>query len=424
MDPVYALVVAAGRGSRFGGDLPKQYLPLGGAPVLRHAVAALAGHPRVAHVLVAIRPEDRARFDGAVAGLPVLPPVAGGATRQDSVRLGLEALAAHRPRHVLIHDGARPFPDAALIDRVIGGLDQAPAAIPCLPLRDTVKCAGDGVIRATVDRSNLWRAQTPQGFRFDAILAAHRAADGHELTDDSAVAEAAGLSPLLVAGSEDNLKVTTAEDLAAAERLVAARQGDVRAGQGFDAHAFGPGDRVAICGVEIPHGAGLVGHSDADVGLHALTDAVLGAIGAGDIGMHFPPSDPRWRGAASDRFLRHAADLVRARGGAVAMVDVTIICERPRIGPYRAAMIERVAAILGISADRVSVKATTTDRLGFTGRGEGVAAQAVATLRLPLQVLPDPSNFVLAGLDPAIHEPLRGRSVDDRDQPGHDDEKN
>ncbi len=384
MESVYALVVAAGRGSRFGGDVPKQYLRLGGAMVLRHAVAALARHRLVTGVLVAIRLEDRALFDNAVAGLPVLPPIAGGATRQDSVRLGLEALAPYRPRHVLIHDGARPFPDTALIDRVIQALDEAPAAIPCLPLRDTIKRAESGTIRATVDRAELWRAQTPQGFQFDQILAAHHAAAGTQLTDDSAVAEAAGLAPLLVVGSEDNLKVTTTEDLATAERLIAARPGDVRVGQGFDVHAFGPGDRIFICGVEIPHDESLVGHSDADVGLHALTDALLGAIGAGDIGMHFPPGDARWRGAASDQFLRHAADLVGARGGAVAAVDVTIICERPKIGPHRAAMVERIAEILGIAAERVSVKATTTDRLGFTGRGEGIAAQAVATVRLPL----------------------------------------
>jgi 2-C-methyl-D-erythritol 4-phosphate cytidylyltransferase/2-C-methyl-D-erythritol 2,4-cyclodiphosphate synthase len=384
MASVYALVVAAGRGSRFGGAVPKQYLALGGASVLRHAVAALAEHPRISGVLVTIRPEDREVFDCAVAGLDVMSPVPGGPTRQDSVLLGLEALAICRPERVLIHDGARPFPDAALIDRVIAGLDQAPAAIPCLPLRDTIKRAEDEVIRETIDRAALWRAQTPQGFHFDAILAAHRAAAGCQLTDDSAVAEAAGLAPVLVAGSEDNLKVTTAEDLAVAERLIAARHGDVRVGQGFDVHAFTTGDHVRLCGVVIPHDASLAGHSDADVGLHALTDAVLGAIGEGDIGMHFPPSDPRWRGAASDQFLRHAADLVRARGGAVAAVDVTIICERPKIGPHRAAMVERVAAILGIAADRVSVKATTTDKLGFTGRNEGIAAQAVATVRLPL----------------------------------------
>jgi len=384
MSSVYALVVAAGQGSRFGAPLPKQYLPLGGANILRYAVAALAQHPRVANVLVAIRPEDRALFDRSVSGLAVLPPVAGGAARQDSVRLGLEALVAFRPHRVLIHDGARPFPDEQLVDRVLDGLDKAVAAIPCLPLRDTIKRVEGGTIRATIDRSALWRAQTPQGFHFDTILAAHRAAIGRELTDDAAVAETAGLVPLIVDGSEANLKVTTAEDLAAAERLLAARQGDVRVGQGFDVHPFARGDHLWICGVRIPHGMSLAGHSDADVGLHALTDAVLGAIGAGDIGMHFPPSDPRWRGAVSDQFLCHAADLVRARGGAVAAVDVTVICERPKIAPYRAAMVERIAAILGITPDRVSVKATTTEKLGFTGRAEGIAAQAVATVRLPL----------------------------------------
>ncbi len=384
MEPVYALVVAAGRGSRFGGERPKQYLSLGGQKVLRHAVAAFASHPSIAGVQVVIRPEDGAVFDDTVAGFEVLAPVAGGAARQDSVRFGLEALASYRPQAVLIHDGARPFPGAALIDRIIDGLGHAPAVIPCLPMRDTIKCAEGRVIQGTADRSRLWRAQTPQGFLFTAILAAHRAAEGCELTDDSAVAEAAGLMPVLVDGDEDNLKITTADDLAAAERLLATRLGDVRVGQGFDVHAFGPGDRIVICGVAMSHAAGLVGHSDADVGLHSLTDAVLGAIGAGDIGQHFPPNDPQWRGAASDQFLRHAADLVRARGGMVAAVDVTIICERPKIGPHRAAMVERVAAILGIAADRVSVKATTTDRLGFTGRGEGVAAQAVATVRLPL----------------------------------------
>lgn len=385
MEKVCALVVAAGRGARFGGERPKQYLPLGGRMILHHAVAAFAAHPRIAAVQVAIRPQDRDLFEDSVAGLgKVLPPVAGGATRQESVLLGLEAVAALRPKGVLIHDGARPFAAAALIDRVIEALGRAPAAVPCLPLRDTIKSIEDGAIRATVDRTHLWRAQTPQGFHFDVIIAAHRAAAGRDLTDDSAVAEAAGLMPLMVAGDEDNLKVTTAEDLAAAERLLAARRGDVRVGQGFDVHAFGPGDKIVVCGIEIPHGAGLVGHSDADVGLHALTDAVLGAIGAGDIGQHFPPGDPQWRGASSDQFLRHAALLVTRHGGAVAHVDLTIVCERPRIGPHRAAMAERVAAILGIAADRVSVKATTTDGLGFTGRGEGIAAQAVATVRLPL----------------------------------------
>ena len=379
-----ALIVAAGRGARFGGALPKQYLALGGESVLRHAVKAFAAHPRIAGVLAVIRPEDRAIFERAVAGLGILPPVAGGPERQDSVRLGLEALERRQPDRVLIHDGARPFPDAALIDRVIDGLDRAPAAIPALPLGDTIKRAESGHIRETIDRARLWRAQTPQGFHFAAILAAHRAAAGRALTDDSAVAEAAGMAPLIVAGSEENVKVTTADDLAAAERLLLARRGDIRVGQGFDVHPFGPGDSLMVCGVKITHSAGVVGHSDADVGLHALTDAVLGAIGAGDIGMHFPPSDPQWRGANSDRFLAHAVGLVRAKGGSIAALDVTIICERPKIGPHRTAMVERVAAICSVAADRVSVKATTTEKLGFTGRGEGIAAQAVATVRLPL----------------------------------------
>jgi 2-C-methyl-D-erythritol 4-phosphate cytidylyltransferase / 2-C-methyl-D-erythritol 2,4-cyclodiphosphate synthase len=384
MPSVYALVVAAGQGSRFGGPVPKQYLPLAGADVLRHAVSALAGHPRIADVLVAIRPEDRALFDRSVAGLGVASPVIGGATRQDSVRFGLEALAAYDPDRVLIHDGARPFPNRELVDRIIDGLDRSVAAIPCLSLRDTIKRVEGGTIRETIDRSALWRAQTPQGFHFDAILAAHRAAARRRLTDDAAVAEAAGLIPLVVEGSEDNLKITTSQDLAIAERIAAARLGDVRVGQGFDVHPFVPGDHVWICGIKVPHGMSLAGHSDADVGLHALTDALLGAIGAGDIGMHFSPNDPRWRGAASDQFLRHAASLVRTQGGGVASVDVTIICERPKIAAHRAAMVERVAAILGIAPGRVSVKATTTEKLGFTGRAEGIAAQAVATIRLPL----------------------------------------
>jgi 2-C-methyl-D-erythritol 4-phosphate cytidylyltransferase / 2-C-methyl-D-erythritol 2,4-cyclodiphosphate synthase len=384
MSGIYAVIVAAGRGTRFGGTLPKQYLPLAGRPVLRHAAAAFAAHPRIAGVAVVIRDEDRARFAAATEGLALLPPVAGGAERQDSVRLGLEALIPHAPERVLIHDGARPLPDAALIDRVIDALDGAAAAIPALPLGDTIKRVADGVVRETVERAQLWRAQTPQGFHFAAIRVAHPPPAGQLLTDDAAVAEAAGIAPVVVPGSEDNLKVTTAHDLAAAERLVAARLADVRVGHGLDAHAFAPGDHVVLCGVRVPHGMRLAGHSDADVGLHALTDALLGAIGGGDIGEHFPPSDPRWRGAASEAFVRHAARLVRDKGGEIAAVDVTVICERPKLAPYRALMVERIAAILDLAPARVSVKATTTDRLGFTGRGEGIAAAAVATVRLPL----------------------------------------
>ena len=379
-----ALVVAAGRGTRLGAALPKQYLPLAGKPLLRYSLETLARHPAIGGVRVVFNPDDRGHYEAASRGLHLLPPVAGGAARQDSVRLGLESLESVAAERVLIHDGARPFLDAATIDRVLGALDAAPGAIPALPLRDTVKRGAAGIVAETVDRTYLWRAQTPQGFHYRPILAAHRAAAGSDLSDDAAVAERAGLAVRLVAGSEENFKVTTADDLLQAERLIAARQGDIRTGQGFDVHAFGPGDHVWLCGVEVPHSQGLVGHSDADVGLHALTDAILGALGAGDIGVHFPPSDAKWRGAPSHRFLRHAADLVAGAGGSVAHVDVTLICERPKIGPHREAMVARLAEILGIDPRRVSVKATTTEKLGFTGRGEGIAGQAVATLRLPL----------------------------------------
>jgi 2-C-methyl-D-erythritol 4-phosphate cytidylyltransferase / 2-C-methyl-D-erythritol 2,4-cyclodiphosphate synthase len=383
MSSCIALVVAAGRGFRLGGPLPKQYLPLGGAAVLRYSVATFLAHPGVDHVRVVIHPDDRPLYDAAVAGLDLLPPVHGGAQRQDSVRNGLASLAEAAPDRVLIHDGARPFVDAATIDRVLAALQDHPGAIAALPIRDTVKRDSGGRIVDTVERRGLWRAQTPQGFGYSEIMAAHRAAEGAELSDDAAVAEQAGLAVALVDGSEENFKVTTTDDLLRAERHLAMQRGDIRTGQGFDVHAFGAGDHVWLCGLKIPHGQGLVGHSDADVGLHALTDALLGALGAGDIGMHFPPSDPAWRGAPSHRFLRHAADLVAAAGGSIAHCDVTLICERPKIGPHREAMVARIAEILGLDPRRVSVKATTTEQLGFTGRGEGIAAQAIATVRLP-----------------------------------------
>jgi 2-C-methyl-D-erythritol 4-phosphate cytidylyltransferase/2-C-methyl-D-erythritol 2,4-cyclodiphosphate synthase len=378
-----ALVVAAGRGTRIGGSRPKQYLPLAGAPLLRHTLQALASHPRVGAVRAVIHPDDRALYDAAAQGLDLLPPVAGGALRQDSVRLGLESLAELAPAQVAIHDGARPFVDGALLDRVLDALATAPGVIPALPLADTVKRERDGRVIATVDRAELRRAQTPQAFLYRAILDAHRAAAGLDLSDDAAVAERAGMAVSLVMGNEENFKVTTNEDLARAERVLIARLGEVRTGQGYDVHAFGPGDHVWLCGIKVPHERALIGHSDADVGLHALTDAILGALGAGDIGMHFPPSDPEWRGAASDRFLRHAAGMVAARGGRIANVDVTLVCERPKVGPHRAAMVARIAEILGMAAANVSVKATTTEKLGFTGREEGIAAQAIATIRLP-----------------------------------------
>jgi 2-C-methyl-D-erythritol 4-phosphate cytidylyltransferase / 2-C-methyl-D-erythritol 2,4-cyclodiphosphate synthase len=379
-----ALVVAAGRGTRLGAPLPKQYLPLAGKPVLRYSLETLTNHPGIEAVRVVFNPDDAASYEAAARGLDLLPPVAGGAARQDSVRLGLESLAAAPPARVLIHDAARPFLDRATIDRVLAALDEAPGAIPALPVKDTVKRGVSGRVAETLDRSTLWRAQTPQGFDYATILAAHRAAQGSELSDDAAVAERAGLAVRLVAGSEANFKVTTAEDLEQAERLLLARQGDIRTGQGFDVHAFGPGDHVWLCGVKVAHERGLIGHSDADVGLHALTDAILGALGAGDIGQHFPPSDPKWRGAPSHVFLSHAGALVASAGGRIAHLDVTLICERPKIGPHRDAMVARIAEILDLERGRVSVKATTTEGLGFTGRGEGIAAQAVATLCLPL----------------------------------------
>lgn len=379
-----ALIVGAGQGTRVGGNLPKQYLPVAGETVLRRTLRAFTDHPRVDAVRPVIALDHRTLFDQAAAGLAVLDPVGGGATRQESVRLGLESLIDFAPEFVLIHDAARPFVDRDVIDRVLDALADRPGAIPALPVTDTLKrgTAG-GAVAATVDRDGLFRAQTPQGFRFAAILDAHRRAVGAAMTDDAQVAESAGLAVALVAGGEDNVKLTTPEDMVRAERRFA---GETRTGFGFDVHRFGPGDHVTLCGIRVPFAAGLEGHSDADVALHALTDALLGAISRGDIGEHFPPSDPQWRGAASDAFLRHAAALASAIGGRIVNLDVTIVCEQPRIGPHRRAMIERIAAITGIAPDRVAVKATTTERLGFTGRGEGIAAQAVATVALPLKM--------------------------------------
>ena len=357
-------------------------------PLVRHSLDALAAHPAIGPVGVVIHPDDTLHYQEAARGLDVLPPVAGGATRQDSVRAGLESLTAVAPDRVLIHDAARPFPDRSLIDRVLGALDDAAGAIPGLPVRDSLKRAPTGWIEATLDRGDVWRAQTPQGFAFGQILRAHRAAAADDgLADDAEVARRAGMAVRLVAGSEANLKITSAEDLARAERRFFDALGDVRCGTGFDIHRFASGSpgegRLRLCGVDVADPRQLVGHSDADVGLHSLTDAVLGAIGAGDIGTHFPPDDGRWRGADSAAFVQHAAALVTARGGRIAHVDVTLICESPKIAPYRAAMIERIAGLLDIAATRVSVKATTTERLGFAGRGEGIAAQATATVRLP-----------------------------------------
>jgi len=386
MARVVALVVAAGRGNRFGGDLPKQWMELDGRPLLRHSLGILAAHPDIAEVRVVIHPDDRDRYEAAAAGLRLNPPIHGGATRQESVRLGLEALSdttsGGPPDAVLIHDGARPFVDPAIIHRVLKSLKTSKGAIPALPVHDTLKRGKDGIITGTEPRDGLFRAQTPQGFQFAAILDAHRKAAGRELTDDAAVLEAAGQQVALVEGAEDNVKITTRQDLArAAARFD--RPGEVRVASGYDVHRYSEGSFVTLCNIEVPHSHGLLGHSDADAALHALTDALLGCIAAGDIGRHFPPTDERWKGADSAIFLQYVAELVAAAGGRIQHVDITIICERPKVGPHRAAMVDRVAELLDIPAGRVSVKATTTEGLGFTGRQEGIAAQATATVILP-----------------------------------------
>lgn len=392
-----AVIVAAGRGERLASETgertPKQYRLIGGAPVLRWTLAAFLAHPRISRVVTVINPSHRPLYEAAVAGLEGrFSWVAGGATRQNSVRAGLRAVQAANAQQVLIHDAVRPFASERLINGVLRELDNAKAVLPVMPPTETLKRVANGIVTETLDRIGLVAAQTPQGFRLADILNAHsRAAQEGclDFTDDAAVAEWAGLPVHVMPGEAGNVKITTAEDLAAADRRLSMEKftafGDVRTGHGFDAHALGPGDHMMLCGVRVAAERGLKGHSDADVGLHALTDAILGALGEADIGAHFPPGDPQWKGASSDRFLAFAAERVAKLGGAVAHVDVTLICESPRIAPHRPAMRKTLARILGVDIGRVSVKATTTEGLGFTGRGEGIAAQATATVRLPLK---------------------------------------
>ncbi len=379
-----ALVVAAGRGARFGGDIPKQYKALGDAPLLRQTLGRLAAHPDITEVRAVIHPGDLPLYDAAAKGLGLAPPIFGGQERQDSVRLGLEALAADPPDLVLIHDGARPFVGAGVIDRVLDALEHSDAAVPALPLADTLKRSLDGEGCETVDRANLWRAQTPQGFHFLPILEAHRAAEGLSLTDDAGVAERAGMTVSLVEGEERNLKITTPQDFQRAREMMRDPI-ETRVGFGIDVHKFGEGNSVTICGVVIPNDQGLEGRSDADVALHALTDALLGTIAAGDIGRHFPPSDEQWRGAASVLFVNRAVALVKARGARIVHADITIMGEAPRVGPHRRMMTTRVASLLGIDNGHVAIKATTTEQLGFIGRREGLAAQAVVTIQCPAE---------------------------------------
>lgn len=377
-----ALIVAAGHGTRAGEGPPKQYRRVGGVPVLRRTIEAFLTHPAVNEVQVVITPEHRPFYDEVTSGLALPSPIAGGDSRQESVQRGLEGIAAKGPDLVLIHDAARPFVGADTITATIAALKTHDGALPTIAAADTLKRLSDAKVEATIPRDNIALAQTPQGFRFAKILAAHRTARDTTFTDDAAIAEHAGLTVAAVPGSRLNFKLTTPEDFSMAEALLAST-GAVRTGQGFDVHRFGPGHHVWLCGIQVEHTHGLVGHSDADVGLHALTDALLGAAALGDIGQHFPPSDERWRGAASHIFLTHAAQLIAERGGRIEHVDVTLICERPKVAPHRDAMTGRIAELLKLDRTRVSVKATTTEGLGFTGRSEGIAAQAIATVRLP-----------------------------------------
>lgn len=377
---IVALVVAAGSGVRSGRAGPKQYQVLAGKTVLGHALDRLR-HPHIDAIQVVVGPEQDELYRAATEGHALLPPVIGGPTRQQSVRNGLEALAGQGFEAVLIHDAARPFVPALVIDRLVEALETHEAAVPVLPVPDTLARAEDG-LGDTVERTGVVRVQTPQAFRLNAILAAHRAWGGEEATDDAQIARAAGIAVATVAGDPLADKLTFAEDFQRAERLAAANMVS-RTGHGFDVHAFCPGDHLWLGGISIPHDRALEGHSDADVVLHAVVDALLGAIGAGDIGDHFPPSDARWKGAPSSLFVEHVRGLVEQRGGRIDHLDVTVICEAPRIGPHKQAIRSAVAALLRVPEARISIKATTTEGLGFTGRGEGIAVQAVATVAVP-----------------------------------------
>ena len=382
---VAAIVVAAGRGERAGGGVPKQYRTLAGVPIIRQSVENMVRVSTIRAIQPVVHRDDEVLFRTALSGIDILPPVFGGATRQASVLAGLEALASRKPDVVLVHDAARPFVSPALIERAIAAGEKG-AAVPALPITDTVKSVENDVVTSTLDRNALRTIQTPQAFRFDFLLDAHRKAAGagrHDFPDDASLAEWAGMRVSVFAGDPGNIKLTTREDFIRAEAEAMAKLGDVRVGSGYDVHVFGDGDHIMLGGVKIPHTRGVVGHSDADVALHALVDAILGALADADIGVHFPPSDPKWRGASSDRFLKFAVERVKARGGMIAHLDVTVVCEAPRVGPHRDAIRARIAEIAGISPDRVAIKATTSEKMGFTGRGEGLTASATATIRLP-----------------------------------------
>ncbi|MDG1858719.1 MAG: bifunctional 2-C-methyl-D-erythritol 4-phosphate cytidylyltransferase/2-C-methyl-D-erythritol 2,4-cyclodiphosphate synthase [Emcibacteraceae bacterium] len=378
-----AIIVAAGRGHRLGGEIPKQYLDIGGTPVLRRTIDIFKDNPLIDYIQVIIHPDDHELYENAIGDLELPTPIHGGDTRQQSVLNGLEAISDISPEYVYIHDAARPFLNQNILNDLIEIVEVSGAVIPALKVTDTIKYMGTDKIDSTLDRNYLYRAQTPQAFRYKAIFMAHRRFENDDMTDDSAIAEKSGLQVRIIAGSENNFKITTSEDLTKAEMMVGKTYTDVRTGYGVDVHAFEEGDHVMLGGIKIPHGKSLKGHSDADVALHAITDAVLGAMALGDIGDHFPPSDDKWKDASSDLFLKHAASLVEDAEGVIAHVDLTIICEAPKIAPHREKIRDRISEIIDLDIARISVKATTTEKLGFTGKGEGIMAQAVVTIRLP-----------------------------------------
>jgi len=395
---IAVLIVAAGSGSRMKGKIPKVYMDLAGKSIIRHTVEAFLRHPDIDRIQTVINPEHRPFYDEALAGIELPAPVAGGGTRQESVRNGLEALASHEPQFVLIHDAARPFVSRAVIDNIIDGLRLHKAVIPVIDVMDTLKVVYGLRVHETVDRNTVCRVQTPQGFHFETIMKAHKQFAGEDLTDDAAVCEKACVVVSVRDGEEKNIKITAPEDMQRAYEILRSLKGDTSmdgkeydsvTGLGFDVHKLIPctpatREWLNLCGVRIFGDFTLDGHSDADVGLHALVDALLGTIAEGDIGQHFPCDDPKWKGASSDQFVTHARELVSTKGGQIVHVDITLICEKPKISPHRDAMRKRISELLNIPLERVSVKATTTEKLGFTGREEGIAAQAVATVRLPI----------------------------------------
>ncbi|PCI43632.1 MAG: bifunctional 2-C-methyl-D-erythritol 4-phosphate cytidylyltransferase/2-C-methyl-D-erythritol 2,4-cyclodiphosphate synthase [Alphaproteobacteria bacterium] len=380
---VAVLIVAAGKGLRVSAELPKQYIELGGKSILHHSINAFLKVPYIDLIRTVIHRDDHELYHKAIGNLDILPPVNGGESRQQSVMKGLQSLGSYEPDLVLIHDAARPFIAPGQIEDIITRAAEYGAVIPTLPVTDTVKQVKDGKVRKTLDRTSLARAQTPQAFRFKLIFMAHKRMEGREMTDDSAIAEACGIQVLTLPGDEQNFKITTADDLKKAEYMTRKNLSDIRTGLGFDVHAFEAGDNVILGGITIPHDQKLKGHSDADVALHALTDALLGAIGDGDIGTHFPPSDDKWKGSSSDIFLKYAHKLLKEKDGIISNIDLTLICEAPKIGPHAQAIRDNIAEILSLAPTRISIKATTTEKLGFTGRGEGIAAQAIVTVRLP-----------------------------------------